>query len=202
MCLAIKTTFRQWPEGNLISKGNFTIEFVFIWYEMLCHFLCEYGLQMYLYRKIMFLNIWTWEFVGISQKKLTKKQKFNDIFRYDRIEDGMEAVIQIYLHVLKCIQEKREWTIFIHPVIPVLDLTRPIVMQFNRILATRLLAEPSLHWLNFVNELLTEDEGQLKEEFQFDNTHLHPSYITLLTEAMGQLSEFLWFENMLNWQCS
>ncbi|XP_045203567.2 uncharacterized protein LOC123556712 [Mercenaria mercenaria] len=110
--------------------------------------------------------------------------------RYDTIEDGMETVIDIYLQVLKSLQSKHQWKIFIHPVLPVLDVTRPIVLQFNRILATMLLREPTIHWLNFVNELLTgpEEEKMLKEEFRLDGTHLHPRYVSVLAESLSQYS--------------
>ncbi|WAQ99658.1 hypothetical protein MAR_024031, partial [Mya arenaria] len=107
--------------------------------------------------------------------------------RYDRIEDGMDTIITIYVRVLKELQAKRGWKILVHPVMPVLDVTRPIVMQFNRILATRLLAEPALYWLNFVNELLTEDGQALKPEFTFDGTHANPSYVQLLAESLSQV---------------
>lgn len=89
---------------------------------------------------------------------------------------------------MKRLQGQHQWKIFFHPVLPVLDITRPIVLQFNRILATRLLTEPSFHWLNFIKALLSEGEETLKEEFRFDGTHVHPKYVTLFNEA---LSEFI-----------
>lgn len=111
-------------------------------------------------------------------------------YRYDTIEDGMETVINIYLQVLKSLQNKHQWKIFIHPVVPVLDITRPIVLQFNRILATKLLTEPTIHWLNFVKELLIgpEEAEVLKEDYKFDGTHLHPKYVTLLTDSLSHYS--------------
>lgn len=107
--------------------------------------------------------------------------------RFNTIEDGMEALINIYFQVLKSLQKQHQWKIFIHPVVPVLDVTRPIVLQFNRILATKLLTEPTIHWLNFVKELLIGPaEGEvLKEEFRLDGTHLHPRYVSLLADSLS-----------------
>lgn len=96
----------------------------------------------------------------------------------------MEVLVQIYIRVLNTLQEKHQWNIYVHPVLPVLDLTRPIVMQFNKILATRLQKEPRLHWLNFVGELLTDNGTTLKEEYKLDGTHLHPSYVTLIEKSL------------------
>ena len=112
-------------------------------------------------------------------------QNLIDLFsRYDSIEDGMDAVVQIYLQVLKNLQDKHHWNIYIHPVLPVLDLTRPIVMQFNKILALKLLKEEKLHWLAFVQELLTGDGSALREEYELDGTHVHPSYLSLVQKAI------------------
>ncbi|KAL4230516.1 hypothetical protein ACF0H5_010898 [Mactra antiquata] len=107
--------------------------------------------------------------------------------RYDTIEDGMETLTKIYLQVMKSLQQNHHWKIFFHPVLPVLDITRPIVMQFNRILATKLLTEPSFHWLNFVKDLLSEGEESLKEEFVFDGTHVHPKYVSLIADTLSEL---------------
>ena len=98
----------------------------------------------------------------------------------------MEVVVNIYIQLLKDLQRKHKWIIYVHPVLPVLDLTRPIVLQFNRILATKLLAEPSLKWLNFVNDLLTADGQSLKDEFKLDGTHMHPSYLKMFMAALNQ----------------
>lgn len=103
----------------------------------------------------------------------------------------MEEVVQIYIHVLNSLHKLHNWKIFVHPVLPVLDPTRPIVMQFNRILATALLTEPNLRWLNFVQSLLTENEASLKQEFRFDGTHVHPRYMSLVEEALGQFHHVL-----------
>ena len=97
----------------------------------------------------------------------------------------MEMVVQIYIRLLNNLRNKHLWNIYVHPVVPVLDLTRPIVMQFNKILASKLLREPQLHWLNFIGELLTDDGITLKEEYKLDGTHLHPSYVALIEHAIS-----------------
>jgi hypothetical protein len=101
----------------------------------------------------------------------------------------MENVIDIYLKEMNNLQSKHQWKLFIHPVLPVLDVTRPIVLQFNRILATKLLREPAIHWLNFVKDLTNgPEEGEmLKEEFKFDGTHVHPRYTSLLADSLSDV---------------
>ena len=96
----------------------------------------------------------------------------------------METIVLIYLNVLRDLQKKHQWTVYVHPVLPVLDLTRPIVMQFNKILAEALEKEPTLHWLDFVCALLTEGGYALKDAFKLDGTHVHPSYVTLVESAI------------------
>ena len=99
----------------------------------------------------------------------------------------MEALVSIYLQVLKSLVSKHQWKVYIHPVLPVLDITRPIVMQFNRILASRLVKETSLYWLNFVNDLLTTDGSCLKEGYKLDGSHIHPSYLSLFSESLNKV---------------
>ena len=67
---------------------------------------------------------------------------------------------------------------------PVLNETRHIVKPFNAALKAAVLAEPSLTWLDFFDELLTPDGDALADGLSLDGTHLHPSYIRLVQAAL------------------
>lgn len=44
---------------------------------------------------------------------------------------------------------------------------RSLVMQFNQRLKDRLMSQDSLRWLDFVDNLLTKESGELKLKKQF-----------------------------------
>ncbi|XP_069122484.1 uncharacterized protein [Argopecten irradians] len=103
--------------------------------------------------------------------------------RYDTLEEAIESVIDIYLEKLSSLRKEKSFDVHVHPVMPILEPTRPVVMQFNKQLATRVNKTKRLHWLGFVEELLVD--GDLKAEFEFDGTHCHPSYVSLLEKALA-----------------
>lgn len=103
--------------------------------------------------------------------------------RYDGLEEAINAIIDIYVDQLSSLRKTRHWDIHVHPVMPVLDPTRSVVMQFNKQLEARLRKHKSLHWLSFVDELLTD--GGLRPEYEIDGTHCHPSYISLVEKALA-----------------
>ena len=47
-------------------------------------------------------------------------------------------------------------------------------------------AAPSLHWLDFSDQLLSPDGEALADGLALDGTHLHPSYVSLLEAALPQ----------------
>ena len=59
-----------------------------------------------------------------------------------------------------------------------------MVKQFNTALKERVTSSPELQWLEFYENLLTEDKEQLREEYSLDGTHLHPAYLALLEKAL------------------
>jgi hypothetical protein len=75
---------------------------------------------------------------------------------------------------------------YIHPIVPVLNETRHIVKAYNRHFKERVLqrAKGRLRWLEFFDELLTDDQKSLRPEYELDGTHLHPSYLSLLVRAL------------------
>lgn len=109
--------------------------------------------------------------------------------KYDSLEEGIDRVIEIYVTLLTRLQNLHHWEVFVHPVLPVLDLTRSLVMQFNQRLKDRLMSQDSLRWLDFVDNLLTKESGELKlkKQFEFDGTHVHPCYLKLLEGSLQGL---------------
>jgi len=88
------------------------------------------------------------------------------------------------MQVLTEIKQKKNLNILVHPVVPVLNETRAMVKQFNTALKERVTSSPELQWLEFYENLLTEDKEQLREEYSLDGTHLHPAYLALLEKAL------------------
>ena len=121
--------------------------------------------------------------------------------RYKTLEQGIRAVVDIYVSVLleivkdpvdeatkgrtrRHICAEPEWrarglTIYVHPVLPVLDVTRPLVLAFNEVLAAqvRKLRHPRIRWLAGLYEELLDGAGKLKQRYELDGTHIHPRYI-------------------------
>ncbi|XP_077987691.1 uncharacterized protein LOC144442265 isoform X2 [Glandiceps talaboti] len=106
--------------------------------------------------------------------------------KYDNMEDGIAKVIDIYLKVMKKLKSLYNLRIFVHPVNPVLDMTRTMVMRFNLALEEAVRSMPGLSWLDFVGELVSHDRKDLDPQYYLDQTHLHPSYLTLLEQAINQ----------------
>lgn len=107
--------------------------------------------------------------------------------KYDSIEEAIDKVIDIYIEVIKDLYKKYNWSIYIHPVMPVLDITRSLVMLFNSILKNRIKKESTVRWLQFVDELLYTNEDNrlvLKDCYKFDGTHVHPRYTALLETSL------------------
>ena len=89
---------------------------------------------------------------------------------------------------MKTIQKQYEFEIFIHPVVPVLNETRKTVLKFNEILKGKVESEKStFHWLNFLQDLLTDDLQNLNPAFELDGTHLNPSYLYLIQREINKM---------------
>lgn len=117
--------------------------------------------------------------------------------RYKNLEEGIGIAIDIYLNELRKIQKKKNLDIYIHPVLPVLDVTRDTVKLFNRIMLEKLAKLNSkasshrnrLKWLHFFDQLLTSDQKSLQKEYELDGTHIHPRYTPLLEKALNEVLE-------------
>ena len=57
-----------------------------------------------------------------------------DKLKYDDVDEAMHVLADVYLGVLTRLLAERSLTIYVHPVPPVLNETRHIVMPFNRVM--------------------------------------------------------------------
>lgn len=89
--------------------------------------------------------------------------------------------------------KQHQLTVYIHPIPPVLDETRGIVLQFEAELKYAVHEavqqddseqQGKLCYLDFTDQLLAED-GRFKDELHLDGTHLHPKYLKYLEAALS-----------------
>ncbi|OQS04843.1 hypothetical protein THRCLA_02951 [Thraustotheca clavata] len=93
------------------------------------------------------------------------------------VEEGMESTISIFLNKLRQVVAMYEFEAYIHPVVPVLNETRHLVVQYNRIFRKLVERSTFCKWIDCFDEFLDGNE-QLQSCFHLDGTHLHPSYIS------------------------
>eukprot|EP01105_Mastigella_eilhardi_P016429 TRINITY_DN3756_c0_g1_i1.p1 TRINITY_DN3756_c0_g1~~TRINITY_DN3756_c0_g1_i1.p1 ORF type:complete len:876 (-),score=225.18 TRINITY_DN3756_c0_g1_i1:799-3138(-) len=121
--------------------------------------------------------------------------------RYADLHEAASFVVELYVDLLRRFIRERDWTVFVHPVAPVLNETRNVVRAFNAVLKQCVCdaaAEESLHgslrWLDFFEELLEPAPASapvpvggnrevLRRQYDLDGTHLSSSYVALLQRA-------------------
>jgi len=54
--------------------------------------------------------------------------------RYPDLETGMRATMAHFLTTLASLVEAKRWRVLVHPIVPVLDETRPVVIAYNALL--------------------------------------------------------------------
>ena len=96
----------------------------------------------------------------------------------------MQTVIQIYLKTLYKLLDGKGLEAYVHPVAPVLDVTRHNVLRFNRILKREVKKSKFMKWIDIEEELLTEDRDGIREEYKLDGTHLNPVYFSLFKDMI------------------
>jgi len=106
--------------------------------------------------------------------------------KYDSMEQAQNVLIDIYIKRLTELTKYKQLTIYVHPIPPVLDVTRPVVLQFNNALRQRLSKDSRLRWLEFENDLLTSNRSALSEEYNLDKTHLDSSYVKLIERELNK----------------
>ncbi|XP_078368702.1 uncharacterized protein LOC144652530 [Oculina patagonica] len=106
--------------------------------------------------------------------------------KYDTKEEAIKATMDIYISFLKEQQEQRGFVTFVHPILPVLNETRSVVLEFNENLKAGVESCRGPHWLEFMNALLVNGGSEFRSEFKLDGTHVHPAYVSLLAKALKE----------------
>ena len=110
--------------------------------------------------------------------------------RYDSLPAAAAATAALLVAELQRLARSRRFTIFVHPVPPVLDVTRSMVRTFNAALRDAVRAtSPQLRWLELEAALLSDDGGALLPEYTLDGTHLSPRYVPLLAAALHDAAQ-------------
>lgn len=118
---------------------------------------------------------------------------------YRTITEGMRSTLKHFTSILPPLfKQRRMGNVYVHPVLPMLDETRPIVLEYNRLYKESVTAcerkkekekwgGGTLRWLDFFGELFQPpdagadgEEGQLLSGLRMDGTHISPSYVGLL----------------------
>jgi hypothetical protein len=138
---------------------------------------------------------------------------------YASVRAGVDATVDLYIAALRRVHDDArcaKWRIHVHPVPPVLDITRGMVELFNTVLSERIAATkatmPRLRFLPFFNQLLLPVDGGTEggalpplqqldpattlmpastrhfnvAEFGLDSTHMHPKYAALLAAGINE----------------
>lgn len=106
--------------------------------------------------------------------------------KYESVQEGIDVTIKAYLKELSVVVKQNKFKAFIHPVVPVLDLTRPTVKAFNAVLKERVKEYTELTYLDFFKDLLNE-EGGFNMKYHMDGTHMSPTYLELLARELPPL---------------
>ena len=106
--------------------------------------------------------------------------------KYDTVKEAIEAIVQIYVQFLQELKEHHGFVTFVHPVLPVLDETRSVVLQFNEKLKEHVKNCGGLCWLDIMDELLVKGSSEFNSEYKLDGTHVHPKYVSLLEKALKE----------------
>jgi len=125
--------------------------------------------------------------------------------RYENVEQGVHIAVDVYIKALQEQQHHKNLRVYVHPITPVLDVTRPTVKMFEACLRERITianaaarkaagvsaaassgpasaAKTDLIYLDFFKELLTPDGAGFNMAFHLDSTHLKPTYVPALLQ--------------------
>eukprot|EP00002_Diphylleia_rotans_P031256 TRINITY_DN6488_c0_g1_i1.p1 TRINITY_DN6488_c0_g1~~TRINITY_DN6488_c0_g1_i1.p1 ORF type:complete len:531 (+),score=117.81 TRINITY_DN6488_c0_g1_i1:681-2273(+) len=106
---------------------------------------------------------------------------------YENIEEAAATSIDIFITALNGLQKKKNLSIYVHPVVPVLNETRHIVKIFNPIYQKRILTQTQAKWLDFFGDLLDGSGSNFHAEYSLDGTHINPKYLQLIEKCLEQL---------------
>ncbi|KAG1688505.1 hypothetical protein DVH05_003596 [Phytophthora capsici] len=85
--------------------------------------------------------------------------------KYETIEEGMIHTIGIFMETLADVVEKFEFDVYIHPVVPVLDETRSLVIEYNKLFRERVDKSPICEWLDFFDKLVCGSPPKVRVDF-------------------------------------
>jgi hypothetical protein len=111
--------------------------------------------------------------------------------RYADFDAGVRRSVGIYVRTLLNLVRTRGFAVYVHPVPPVLDPTRGMVMRFNTVLQEEVRkTEGILKWLDFAEDLVQGDPAvpgkfALRDGLALDGTHMSPAYLPSLARALG-----------------
>jgi hypothetical protein len=107
--------------------------------------------------------------------------------RYASVEEGIRHTAQIFVDVASRLARHKRWKVLVHPVPPVLDETRAMVLKYNATLRGLVDECSELTWVDCFDGFL-DGSGKLDARWRLDGTHLHPRYLDeLLAPALGAL---------------
>jgi hypothetical protein len=108
--------------------------------------------------------------------------------RYQTIEEGVAVCVGIFRDAILAVVERYKFQVYIHPIVPVLTSTRPMVKAYNATLRAMVDAEAALTWLDFFPQLLSPDGRHLRQEFKIDSVHMNPAYLPHLRDALEKVA--------------
>jgi hypothetical protein len=73
---------------------------------------------------------------------------------YPTVAAGMDRVIDVFADVLRRLIRERRFRVLVHPVVPVLDLTRSVVAEFNQRYRRKMESIEGVCWLDLFDDLL------------------------------------------------
>jgi tetratricopeptide (TPR) repeat protein len=119
--------------------------------------------------------------------------------KYPDLDTAMRYTVNLYMDIL----ESFDHNVYVHPVAPVLDATRHVVVPFVEMLKTTIKERKKITYLDFFEELIIRWDritpmpaywGQpprtdvyFRREYDLDLTHMNPTYIPVLEAALSKI---------------
>lgn len=118
---------------------------------------------------------------------------------YATFDEAVQQTLNVILPVLRDLVTVHKLRVYVHPIPPVLDVTRAIVTRYNAFYKRAVMGIKGVQWLDFFEDLvdttyssadaLDAPKVTLKPEFALDGTHLNPSYLRLLEASLKKLDK-------------
>ena len=112
-----------------------------------------------------------------------------DKAKYATIEAAIDACVDVYVKQIVAVAREKgvrlAGRVYVQPVMPILDVTRSVVLMFNRRLRARVEADRRVRWLDMEGNLV-ESDGKFVKQYSLDGTHIHPQYVQLIEREMSK----------------